>query len=228
MNRLLPTDAAQYQRSSLHGETRVWIETNCYVDLWIEVLHACNYDPRAALAFTLSAEFEGEQWQFIKYPLEDLRSIYGIEVAELNPWRGLEYHIGEQLQRGQLLTAEVDAWFLPDTSGVSYQVEHVKTSIVVNAIDPVARSLGYFHGASYYELCGPDYDGLLRTRGHADDVLPPYVERVRFEARPSDADRDDAARIAVAQHLGRRPAENPVRAMADRFNADLEWLRPGG
>ena len=36
----------------LHGLERNWPETNCYVDLWIEVLHADGREPTAALAFT--------------------------------------------------------------------------------------------------------------------------------------------------------------------------------
>ena len=40
-------------RHPLHQGERVWLETNCYVDLWIELLHDFGFDPRAALGFTV-------------------------------------------------------------------------------------------------------------------------------------------------------------------------------
>ena len=230
MKQLLAITEAQYERSPLHGEHRVWTETNCYVDLWIEVLHALGHDPRPGLAFTLSADFDGDQWQFIKYPLEDLRSLYGLDVAELNPWRGLAFHIDQQLDDGRLITAEVDSWFLPDTAGVAYRIEHVKTSIVPNMIDVAHRRLGYFHGASYYELHGEDFDGVLRCgEGEAAsrrEVLPPYVERIR--RNPFSEITTTAVLDLVKGHLKRRPPINPVTRLAERFATDLPWLEAGG
>ena len=46
MIRLLPIDAETYEPSSYRSGDRVWTETNCYVDLWIEVLHALGLDYR--------------------------------------------------------------------------------------------------------------------------------------------------------------------------------------
>ena len=45
-------------------------------------------------------------------------------------WRPLAEHVAEQLAMGQPAHVEVDAWFLPDTAGISYHAEHVKTTIV--------------------------------------------------------------------------------------------------
>ena len=59
-------DPAAYQRHSLHGEQRIWVEKNCYVDLWIELLHALRLEPLAMLPFTLAIDFEGDQWTFFK------------------------------------------------------------------------------------------------------------------------------------------------------------------
>jgi Domain of unknown function (DUF1839) len=226
MNRLLPIDAATYTASPLHGEGRVWVETNCYVDLWIEVLHALGLECAPALAFTLSVDFEGDQWQFFKFAPEDLRTLYGLDVAEMNPWRGLEHHIEEQLTMGRLLTTEVDSWYLPDTAGVSYQIEHVKTSIVPNLIDRAAKRLGYFHGAGYYELEADDYDGIL---GHGRDLsaaLPPYVELVKLDGllRLDPSEQLAAARVLLRAHLARRPATNPVQRFRKRLGDDIEWL----
>ena len=230
MIRLLPIDAGTYVRSPLHGEDRMWQETNCYVDIWIETLHALGLDPVAGLAFTLSADFDGDQWQFIKFPLEDLRALYGLGVSELNPWKGLEHHIIEQLEMGRLVTAEVNSYFLPDTAGVAYKIEDVKSSIVPNLLDPEARRLGYFHNASYFELDGDDYDGLLRGAGDRGNALPPYVELIRLDGlvRREGRDLTDHAVDLIRAHLARRPSVSPVQRMAKRFDEDVEWLSSQG
>lgn len=230
MIRVLPIEAATYERSELHGPERIWQETNCYVDLWIEALHAAGLDPIAALAFTLSADFDGDQWRFIKYPLDDLRRVYGLQVSEMNPWRGMEHHIAEQLEMGRWLTIEVDSWYLPDTAGTAYQHEHAKTSIVPNMIDQEGRRLGYFHGAGYYELTDEDFDGLLHRNGTPAGYLPPYIELVKLDevVRLADDELLDAARSLVAKHLALRPTSNPVHRMAERFPTDAEWLTSAG
>ena len=51
---LLKLDPATYQRHLLHTQERNWAETNCYVDVWIELLHAWGYEPLAALPFTVA------------------------------------------------------------------------------------------------------------------------------------------------------------------------------
>src|SRR5437764_1654107 len=48
---------ADHARHALHDETRDWPETNCYVDLWIELLAARGFAPEAALGFTLTQDF---------------------------------------------------------------------------------------------------------------------------------------------------------------------------
>ena len=68
---------------------RAWPESNCYVDLWIELLHAAGAEPLAALRFTLAVDVEGDQWTFFKFPLADLEALYGVSVFELNVWRPL-------------------------------------------------------------------------------------------------------------------------------------------
>jgi hypothetical protein len=225
--KLLPIDAATYVPSSLHGEERIWPETNCYADLWIELLNGLGLDPVPALAFTLSVDFEGDQWQFFKFPLEDLRALYGIDVAEMNPWRGAEHHVDEQLGMGRLLTVEVDAWYLPDTAGVSYQREHVKSSIVANMIDRPSRRLGYFHNRSYHELAGDDYAGVFRHGEDRPEMLPPYVELIKLEQieRPDDRELLQRALRLIEIHRDRRPTSNPVLRFRKRFEQDVEWLR---
>ena len=75
----------------------------------------------------------------LQVPPEDLRALFGLEVAEMNVWRPTLEHTVEQLELGRLLIMEADAWFLPDTAGVSYGLAHTKTAIVPNSIDPAGR-----------------------------------------------------------------------------------------
>ena len=121
-----PLNPATFTRHGLHDDARSWAQSNCYVDLWVELLHSLGLDPIAGLAFTLAIDFEGDQWTFFKYPLSDLYSLYGIDVQELAIWRPLVEHVEQQVARGRLLIIEVDAWFLPDTTGTSYGAHHEK------------------------------------------------------------------------------------------------------
>jgi len=223
-------DVGGFVPHPLHASERIWTETNCYVDVWIEVLHALGVDPVAAAAFTLSCDFEGDQWTFFKYPPEDLRALFGIEVAELNVWRPVIDHVDEQLGLGRLCTVEVDAWFLPDTRGVSYGLDHVKTTIVPTALDRVGRRLDYFHNAGLFTLAGNDFDGIFHLDGPVDPtVLAPYVETVRLDRlRLHDPDLVAGVVALTGEHLARRPADNPINRMAVRMEADLPWLAENG
>src|ERR1700753_4169491 len=62
---------------ALHDPARAWPETNCYVDLWIEVLDALGLDPIACFGFTFSTDFEGDQWTFFKPSFGDIWELYG-------------------------------------------------------------------------------------------------------------------------------------------------------
>jgi hypothetical protein len=223
---LLPLSADEFRPHSLHATERTWTETNCYVDVWIEVLHALGLDPLAAGAFTLSTDFEGDQWTFFKFPPEDLRTLFGLEVSELNVWKPVIDHVIEQLDLGRLCTVEVDSWFLPDTRGVSYAIAHVKSTIVPQMVDVAARHLGYFHNAGYFELEGDDFDGVFRLGGHADAPgLPPYVELIRLDR----VRRDDPGLVArvvslTRDHLERRPTDNPITRLGERLDQDMAWL----
>jgi hypothetical protein len=66
-------DPANYTRHSLHGEQCAWVEKNCYIDLWIELLHALKLEPLAMLPFTAAIDFEGDQWTFFKPSHDELR-----------------------------------------------------------------------------------------------------------------------------------------------------------
>ena len=195
---------------ALHSGARDWPETNCYIDVWVEILAALNEDPTAALGFTAAQDFEGDHFTFSKFPLEDLSLQFGLEVQELALYDTLEAHVVEQASRGRMVIVEVDGFFLPDTRGTSYRAEHTKTTIAVNRIDPARRELDYFHGPGFFALAGEDYDAILRGPG----PLLPYAEFVKLERRK----RLDAATslLILRRHVERRPSYNPVAAFRER------------
>jgi hypothetical protein len=226
--RLWDLDPAAYGRHPLHSVDRAWPESNCYVDLWVELLHSAGADPLAALPFALAVDVEGDQWTFFKFPLADLDALYGVKVFELNVWRSLQAHVADQLTQGRPSIVEVDAYYLPDTAGTSYRTQHVKTSIAIQALDLEERRLGYFHNAGYYELAGDDFAGVFRLEGHLTDpeYLTPYVEVAKIRNQPPRTDRAlvDGSLALLRAHLAQRPATNPFRRYAARFPGDLAWL----
>lgn len=225
---VLGLDPATYRPHALHGPGRVWTETNCAADLWIECLHALREDPVAGLGFTLGTDFDGEQWRMFTYPDETLRDLYGVSVHELNVWRPLRGHVEDQLSLGHLVVFDVDAWWLPDTAGLTYRCAHQKTAVLAAMIDTGARRLGYLHNAGYHLLEGDDFDAILPI-APPPDALPPFTLEVRvgMPRVPEHAVATTARRLASA-HLARRPAGNPVRRMGASVADDLGSLRAGG
>ncbi|MGV3551479.1 DUF1839 family protein [Rhizobium sp.] len=205
-----------YQSHALHSMERIWPETNCYVDLWIEVLNAMGLPPEAMLGFTLTQDFEGDQFTFFKVPLEDLESLYGIRVTELAIFDRVEDHIRQQIDRGRLCLVEMDSFFMPDTQGVAYKTEHGKTTVAVNRLSEKDKEIDYFHNGGYYRLSGEDFDGLF-GRLYPEGAPPflPYTEFAKLpEERPSDAAMRVEARELLARHIRRMPRANPVAAFA--------------
>jgi hypothetical protein len=224
---LLGLDPATYRPHALHSPERLFPETNCYTDLWIELLHARGHEPLAMLAYTVAIDFEGDQWTFFKPPPEDLARLYGLEVQEFMVYRTLPEHIAEQLALDRTVVVEVDAYHLPDTAGRSYGELHEKSSIAVESIDLEGERLRYFHGQGLFELEGDDYRNALRVgREFSPDVLPPYIELVRADRLapcPEGELRALAAELLTAQ-LQLCPASNPVTRFGDRLAVDLPRL----
>jgi hypothetical protein len=222
-------DTAAHRPHPLHAPERIWAETNCYADLWIELLHAQRMDPHAMLPFVFALDFEGDQWTFVKPPLSDLRTLYNIDVQELTVWRPLLDHALEHVGAGKLLSVEVDSWWLPDTAGTDYREAHGKTTIVINDVDMHAQRLGYFHNAGYFSLEGEDFVQTFQLDGTAP-VLPPYAELIRVDravVRDAAALRALSRRL-LAEHLSWRPADHPVERFRARFDTDLTALQKTG
>jgi hypothetical protein len=224
-------DPSSWQRHALHGQERIWLEKNCYIDIWIELLHGLRLEPTAMLAFTLATDFEGDQWTFFKPSHEELRELYGIDVQEMYLWRPLLEHALEHLGGGKFISTEADAYWLPDTAGTDYRIQHTKTTIVLNEIDLPARRLGYFHNAGYHTLAGEDFASLMRLEAAPDAAfMPLYAELIRvdrLQRQPLTALRL-ASRALLRKHLQRLPLRNPIRAFQERFDADLRALTQSG
>jgi Domain of unknown function (DUF1839) len=221
---VLDLDPATYERHAIHGEDRVWAETNCYADVWIELLHAMGYEPNAALPFTFTIDFEGDQWTFFKFPLPDIYEMYGLHVQELAVWRPLSSHLEEQLERGRPVLVELDSYYLPDTAGTAYKIAHVKSTVAVVEIDVEQRHLGYFHNQGFHHLGGDDFLDVLRLREPIDPaMLPPYAELVKVH-RPPATDLLQASLGVLRRQLAFVPASNPFVSFKARFERDLEQL----
>lgn len=230
--RVLPDVQAEgYVRHALHGEDCAWVEKNCYVDLFIELVHALKLEPRAMLPFTLAVDFEGDQWTFFKPQHSEMRALYGLNVQEMNVWRPLVDHAIEHLSAGRLIAAEANAFWMPDTAGTDYRSNHVKTTIVLADLDMDKQRLGYFHNAGYYELEGEDFRQILRLDAEPDPTyLPLFAELVRVDRlvhRP-EAELAELSRQLVRTHLGYLPSNNPILRFAERFGRELPLMHAKG
>ena len=223
-----PLDPATFRRHRIHTMERDWAETNCYTDVMIEMLHALGFEPAAMLAFTLAADFEGDQWTFFKPPHADLAALYGFEIEELAVWRPLTDHIEEQLALGRPVLIELDSYYLPDTAGTTYHRVHQKSGVAANTIDIPRKHFGYFHNQGYYALDGDDFRDVFQTEGHAHErMLPPYVEFLKWRPgfrAPRGAELRDASVALLAKHVARIPRVNPFPRFKERFAEDLGWL----
>jgi hypothetical protein len=222
-------DPESYQRHALHAADRTYVETNCYADVVVELLHACDYEPLAMFAHVVRMDFEGDQWTFFKPPPADLELLFGVDIHEMNPYRPLPTQIAEQLEAGRTMQVELDSWYLPDTATTSYRTEHVKTSCIADAIDVENERLRYFHGPGMFELEGEDYRGVFRIGEFAPDVLPPYTELIRFDAGPKleGAALRDASLHTLRRHLARTPRANPFEAFGAALTDELPALLAG-
>lgn len=210
----------------IHRPGRDYPETNCYTDTLVELLHSRGLEPVAMLGHLVRVDFEGDQFTFFKPPQGDLERLYGVDIHEMQPVGALPDQIAGQLALGRSMTAELDAYFLPDTAATDYRRNHVKTTIAVDAIDTGGERLAYFHNQGRHELSGEDYRGVFRLDGAPAELLPPYLELARFDGPPAE-DQRAVARDLLRYHLRHRPARNPFTVFGDRLADDLPRLLEG-
>ena len=212
-------DPARYQPHALHSAERIWPETNCYADLWIEVLHAQGLAPEAVLGFTLTQDFEGDQFTFFKVPLEDLETLYDIRVTELAIFDALDAHVTTQIGRGRLCLIEMDSFYMPDTQGVAYHTEHGKTTVAINRLNVNERVMDYFHNGGFFRLEGEDFDGVFGR--HYPAGSPPFLPYTEFAKFPEHYPTQDRlrrrARDIIVGHRRRMPKTNPLAAYSMVF-----------
>lgn len=220
----------EHEPHPLHEPGRTYLETNCYVDVLIELLHAVGAEPLAMLSFILRTDWEGDQFTYFKPPQRDLDRLFGVEVHEMLPYRSIPEQIELQLGLGRTVLVEIDAFYLPDTAATSYRQEHLKTTIAPAALDRAGERMRYFHNAGFFELSGEDYRGAFRMLPQfTDDVMDPFIELVRFDAGPllRGEELRAAARDLLGYHYDRRPSRNPFRAWGESLAADLPRLLEG-
>ena len=217
-------DAATYQRHALHADDRVWVEKNCYVDIWIEVVHALGLEPMAMLPFVVAHRLRGRPVDVLQAAarraaraLRHRRAGAQRVAAARSSTRSEHLGAGKlDLDRGRrVLAARHRGHRLPAPA-------HQDDDRASSDFDRRARRLGYFHNAGYYALEGEDFAQTVprRTRRPIPTFMPLFAELVRIDragaAAGGRAARDVAARCS-RRHLARRPADNPVA----RFGAAL-------
>ncbi|MEO8200762.1 MAG: DUF1839 family protein [Gemmatimonadota bacterium] len=224
-------EVSGYHRHRLHQDGCVWVEKNCYVDVFIELLHAMGLEPLAVMGACITLDFEGDNFTFFKPQHEELRRLYGVDVQELNVWRPLVEHAAEHLAAGKFLSTEADSFYLPDTEGTDYRRNHVKTTIILADLDLSARRLGYFHNAGYHALEGEDFVQFFRLEAEPDPAfLPLFAEVVRVDrlVRRPQSELARLSRELLATHLARRPETNPLIRFQRRFERDLPDIQARG
>jgi hypothetical protein len=228
MKQVTALDPATYRRHLIHGEDRIWAETNCYTDVIIELVHSLGFEPLAAMPYTLAIDFEGDQWTFFKFAPGDLLSLYGLAIEELAPWRALVDHLETQVDMGRPVLVELDSYFLPDTAGSAYKLAHMKSTVAVNEIDVAARHLGYFHNQGYYHLEGQDFTDIFQLEGLVHErMLPPYIELVKRAPRFTPLRPEELVEASLGllkRELKRVPPRCPFEPFKEAFARDMAWL----
>ncbi len=220
-------DPSAYSVHELHQQNRNFVESNCYIDIWVELIHALNRPVYPVLAFTLAMDFEGDQWTFYKPSFADLSVLYGFDVQEMYLWGSLPEQVLKQLQGHKIVLLEADAFYLPDTLETDYQKNHVKTTIGIESINLQNKTLNYFHNAGFYRLSGEDFDGVFHlNKPKPEGYLPPYCEYVKLNTgEPLD---DEAflqqARAVFNFYLHRIPKSNPIEKFGYAFESQMVEL----
>ncbi len=218
---------ADYRRHSLQQPRACdWPETNCYVDLWIEVLGGRRVmNPVAGLSFTVAQDFEGD-------PVHVLQVL---RVADLGEPRTAQWCRSSRSTTISSSTARADRsrtpaarrgrWLLPARhqgrllSHRAHQDDHrhqqhrrrrAHASIISTT-------------PAYFALEGADFDGLFRRlpeqHGVADALFPALSSvKIRSRSGAGHATRERAPAHAPARQgyaraqSGPRLSSRPSRA----------------
>jgi hypothetical protein len=220
-----------WRQSRLHALDRDWPETNCDLDLWIELAASRDLQPEALLGFAVAQDFTVDQFAMLVPPKEELERFYGASIRPLALYGRFEDHFVAQVADGACVMLETDSYYLPDARGVAYRRRHIQSTIAIAAIDPARRTLDYFHNQGFWRLEGEDYDMIVHRPPHLqlDEIVPPHAETIRFEFEPL---RGAALRSAAAERLrfrlSRAPRRDPVALFGTTLAAKAEALAGAG
>lgn len=217
----------------LHSDDPDWANTNCYLDVWIELLWSLELDPLPLMSSAVSAQFVGDQWEFLKPRSADLEMLYGIRFGEYPLWKPITEHLATQSSLGNLMLVEVDSFYLPDTAGTTYRREHGKTTVLPVSVDTAGRSMNYFHNSGFYRLDGTDFDATVGIAATGGFVPSPYVDLIEPAGlrRPGQAELLTSAEVLLVSHLRRvadSPHDEPMAQLAEYLRGQLVPLAEGG
>src|SRR5215472_16838363 len=120
---------------ALYGGNPVWSHVNRHIDLWLELLHGWELEPIAALPFTVTQDFEGDQFTLSNIPSADLERLYGIVTHELSTYDRLDTHVAAQTCLGNVVILEVDSYHLPQAAD-TYKRQHSRSNIAIDVLVP--------------------------------------------------------------------------------------------
>lgn len=215
----MPAFSAMAGLHALNHPARTWPETNCYLDLWIGLLHAAGQDPLPLMGCAAGLRWEADHFTFVKPNAADLYTLAGVVLQEMALWDRMETQVAAQIAHGAVPMPEVDSFFLHDTA--DHRRQHGKTSIAIVGIDTAAQTLDYIHSGRMYRLDADDYCGVLGLAPHGTTLFP-YTELARLPEH-APPPQHDAARTTLRRLARSRGPGNPVRD----FAAALPGLLPG-
>ena len=194
----------------LHAAERTWTETNCYVDVWIEVLHALGLDPVAGVRLHAQLRLRGRPVDVLQVPAR----------GPADPVRHRGRRAERLAARSSTTSRSSSAWAgcarsratpgsCPTPGGVSYGTDHVKTTIVPAAHRPGRPTPRLLPQRRLLRARrATTSTGSSGSGAHADPAaLPPYVERIRLDR----VRRDDPDLVAAGGGPDPRPPGPPAR-----------------
>ena len=134
------------------------------------------------LGGALRVDFEGDQFTFLKPWPQDLESLYGVDIHEMQPYRDLREQAVEQLDAGRTVIVEVDALHLPDTAATSYGAStsrrrsRSRRSTTRPSGCATSTAPGCTNSRARTTAAG------FRSTAAREAELPPYLELARFDA----------------------------------------------
>ncbi len=171
-----------------------------------------------AMGCTRADRLRGRPVDVLQAAARGPRALFGIDIHEMQPYRPLPEQIAEQIgrrahadRRARLLVPARHR--LPRATAR----EHVKSSVVVEAIDPRRRAAALLpRAAASTSSTGEDYRGVFRLGCASPRTCcrptPSWCASTRARACGTRSCARGLAML-LRRHLARRPADNPFVAL---------------